>query len=302
MSHTTTKRALIVEGGALRSVFSAGLLDAFLAHQFNPFDLYLGVSAGACNLLGFLSTNSRALSAGNNAAVMPRDNTLDFYTAVAGDRRFLNYRRFLLGGDLINLSWLIDTLFLRLSDSLQTLDLNSTALVIATTEVSSGLPRFTRATATNLRDTLAATMSLPLLHRDFPLLDGCAQTDGGVAANIPIAEALRRGASQVMMVRSRPRDYVKTDTLAHRWIRHRLRSHSALVATMRRRCELHDEAVAQLRAPPPGVQIVDVCPPPEFAAGRFARSRQQLSHGYEAGLEAADAAMAAWAQLPAAGD
>ena len=34
----------------MRSVFSAGLLDGFLARQFNPFDFYIGVSAGAYNL------------------------------------------------------------------------------------------------------------------------------------------------------------------------------------------------------------------------------------------------------------
>jgi len=53
--HKQYRHALIVEGGAMRSVFSAGLLDGFLQRQFNPFDFCIGVSAGASNLAIFLS-------------------------------------------------------------------------------------------------------------------------------------------------------------------------------------------------------------------------------------------------------
>ena len=48
-------RALIVEGGAMRGIFASGVLDAFLAEQFQPYDFAIGVSAGASNLLGYLS-------------------------------------------------------------------------------------------------------------------------------------------------------------------------------------------------------------------------------------------------------
>ena len=50
-----TKTALIVEGGAMRGAFSTGVLDGFLAEEFRPFDLYIGVSAGAANLAAFLA-------------------------------------------------------------------------------------------------------------------------------------------------------------------------------------------------------------------------------------------------------
>ena len=56
LSYSNTEAcALIVEGGAMRSVFSAGLLDGFLYKKFNPFDFYIGVSAGAYNLITYLA-------------------------------------------------------------------------------------------------------------------------------------------------------------------------------------------------------------------------------------------------------
>ena len=47
--------ALVVEGGAMRGVFSTGVLDGFLAACFNPFDGYIGVSSGAGNLAAYLA-------------------------------------------------------------------------------------------------------------------------------------------------------------------------------------------------------------------------------------------------------
>ncbi len=46
-------KALVVEGGAMRGIFAAGVLDAFLEHQHQPYDFAIGVSAGASNLLGY---------------------------------------------------------------------------------------------------------------------------------------------------------------------------------------------------------------------------------------------------------
>ncbi len=40
-----SKHALVVEGGAMRGIFAAGVLDGFIDHQYNPFDFCIGVSA-----------------------------------------------------------------------------------------------------------------------------------------------------------------------------------------------------------------------------------------------------------------
>src|ERR1019366_5945670 len=46
---------LVVEGGAMRGIFAAGVLDVFLEQRFCPFDFAIGVSVGASNLLSFLA-------------------------------------------------------------------------------------------------------------------------------------------------------------------------------------------------------------------------------------------------------
>ena len=50
----SNKKALIVEGGGQRGVFSFGITDTFIKKNFDPFDLYIGVSNGVAVLCWFL--------------------------------------------------------------------------------------------------------------------------------------------------------------------------------------------------------------------------------------------------------
>lgn len=71
-----SKKALIVEGGAMRGIFAAGVLDAFMAEDFKPYDFAIGVSAGVSNLIGYLSHAPR--------------RSLDVITTMATDKTFFN--------------------------------------------------------------------------------------------------------------------------------------------------------------------------------------------------------------------
>lgn len=48
-------KALVVEGGAMRGIFAAGVLDTLIAYNYYDFDFSVGVSAGSTNLVGYLN-------------------------------------------------------------------------------------------------------------------------------------------------------------------------------------------------------------------------------------------------------
>ena len=48
-------KAIVVEGGAMRGIFAAGVLDAYIEADFYPYDFAIGVSAGTSNLANYLS-------------------------------------------------------------------------------------------------------------------------------------------------------------------------------------------------------------------------------------------------------
>jgi predicted patatin/cPLA2 family phospholipase len=279
-STTVYGTALIVEGGAMRSIFSAGLLDRFLQEDFDPFDFYIGISAGAGNLAAFLSGTPR--------------KSLGVYLDLALRKEFIDYRRFLRGGHLIDLDWLFAESLSRGWLDIPAVFKHGKPLYVGVTELASGEAELLRAGPDNLADIIKASTALPLFYRGFPEVDGRPMTDGGIADGIPVRQAIRLGATRIMVVRSRPSGYRKRDTWVHRYIRWKLRRHTRLVAAMRQRVERHAAVAELIRRPPLGVAVVDVCPPDDFVVGRFSRDRHGLLQGYRIGFEAAEDAMARW--------
>jgi len=284
LSHININRcALVVEGGAMRSVFSAGVLDGFLSLQFNPFDLYLGVSAGAYNLLSFLAGISGA--------------SLRAYLELATSKQFINYWRFLGGGHLLDLDWLVQATLHDTSLNPRCLYYSSKPLIISATDVNTGQAVYIETNRENIENAIKASMALPVVYRDFPIIDGRAMTDGGVADGIPVAEAIRQGATHILVIRSRPIDYIKRDSMWHKFIRWKLQEHPALVQTLRKRVSRFEEVIALIRQPPPGIHILEVCPPATFNCGRFNRHKKQLRAGYAVGFSRAKLIMQRWLDL-----
>lgn len=271
---------LIVEGGAMRSVFSAGLLDGFLKYNFNPFDYYIGVSAGASNLVAFSARDF--------------GKSIHIYLTLATGSEFINFRQFLTGGHLLNLDWLCQNIFSQTYLSKTSTCYTDKPIYVCTTAIDTGTAVYTRLDNENIESLLKASMALPFLYKGFPDVNGQPMTDGGIAANLPLAEAIARGARRIMVVRSRHPSYVKKDSLGHQFIRWRLKHYPELVNTMQHRIQQHEETIRLINNPPPDVRIVDVYPPASFKLGRFCQDKHKLLGGYTAGLSAANAAINQW--------
>lgn len=275
----TGHNALVVEGGAIRSIFSAGLLDSFLQHQFDPFDFYIGVSAGASNLAFFLAgLQGKAFQGYLNSVQNPQ---------------FINATRFLKGGNLIDMDWLFDSQISRELEQ-KLIARSDSRFYVGMTDVLTGMSEYHQGMNAELLTALKASMSLPLLYRDFPVYRGRRMTDGGIANGIPVDEAIRLGAKKIMLIRSRHRDYVKSDSLFHKYIRHKLKHYPELHRVMQQRISIHEATRKLIAAPPPGVSIIDITPPTQFTLSRFSKNIKNLQRGYRLGREMADNAIQQW--------
>ncbi|GAL04183.1 hypothetical protein JCM19237_2334 [Photobacterium aphoticum] len=195
-------RALIVEGGAMRGIFASGVLDAFLAEQFQPYDFAIGVSAGASNLLGYLSNAPK--------------RSYNVITELATSKTFYNPRRFLQGGDLVDIEWLWEAAGKQYPIDKHTL-LSNIPLWATVTNVDTGHADYYRINADNMKNAMIATAALPIAYKSPPCFSGGCYTDGGVADSIPVKEAYRRGARDITVILSHPLSY-HMNPAKHPWM------------------------------------------------------------------------------------
>jgi predicted patatin/cPLA2 family phospholipase len=274
------RAAIVVEGGAMRGVFAVGALDVFLENGFHPFDLALGVSAGACNLASHL-----AGQAGRN-----RRSYFDLMT----QRRFIDPRRALYGGSIVDLDWLWEELAHREPLGVGAIVANPTEFVVVGTSGATGGPVYFQPDASNMFDVLKGSCALPMLYRGEVVLGGDRVLDGGVADPIPVEEAYRRGARRILVLRTRPAAFVKGVSLESRILSVLLRRNPRLVEAIRSVPDRYRRAVEFLHRPPPDCTVIQIAPPDALASTRTSRERTRLQQDYDLGRELGLAAMRAW--------
>lgn len=267
------KIALVVEGGAMRGIFATGVMDAFMEANYNPFNLYLGVSAGSTALAAYV-------------AQMYQRNYKIFTTYSLGDD-FISWRKFLRGGHLVDLDWLWEVTIRDMRLDLEKICDTNHEFYVGVTEASTGEAVFLRPTPENLEHMTKASSALPIMYRNKVSLEGQVYVDGGLAAPIPVEAAYKMGASKIMVIRSRPQSYAMKEKPLNTLIsKPFLKEYPALLEAVKSRPNTYAKSIAFMRSPNSRVSILEVNPPESFGTKRLTKDLDQLNMDYELGREA----------------
>jgi predicted patatin/cPLA2 family phospholipase len=276
MNNKNGKSALVVEGGGMRCIFAAGVLHSFGKAGFDPFDLYIGVSAGACHLASHLAGQ--------------HDRNFDITLRYSMTSDFINPWRFLRGGHLMDLDWMWEQTITHFRLNLKHIDeklrtQNKEYLIVATS-METGEALYLRPDENTLEHYLKISSSLPILYRNVLEVNGEKATDGGMADSIPVREAYRRGTMDITVIRSRSADYIKKESpIALAIFSLYFRKYPRLVEKFRKRAENYNASVEFIHSPPEGVRIVEIAPPDNIAIGRTTKNETPLRAAYETGID-----------------
>lgn len=268
-----TKRALVVEGGAMRGIFAAGVLDGFMREKFKPYDVAIGVSAGSTNLIGYLTEDYQ--------------RSYRILTELAQSKDFIDPIRGMLGGHLCDVEWLWRTSYDEIELHFERYLEAKIPLFAVTTRVEDGAPCYFKVTEHNMHQLFPASCAIPIAFRDFPEVDGVAMTDGGVADSIPVLKAYEMGAREITVILSRAKGYRKTSTRSLGVTRRILSQYPKLCDAIEDRSERYNATIDFIENPPADCTIHIIAPPEYMPVGRFTRQRERLEIGYNAGLRAA---------------
>lgn len=189
------KVALVLQGGAVRGAFTAGVLDVFMENNLY-FQYVVGVSAGALISLSYLSKQ-----VGRSRSVV-----VDFMS----DKKFVNPKFLLTRKSLFNFDYLFGEMSTEiLPFDFKTYDESSIKFVVATTSCLTGEPLyFVKDETPDFFKAIAASSSLPFLSA--PVMVGDEPClDGGISVPIPFQKALDDGFDKMIVITTRDKKYRK---------------------------------------------------------------------------------------------
>lgn len=264
-------RALIVEGGAMRGIFTAGILKAFSNRNYSDFDLFVGVSAGACNLASFLSNAN--------------DRNFNGYINLMSKKRFISWRRFFRGKHLMDLDWLWTELNSKYPLDESRFDDLDKEFRIVVTNISNGKAEYLEPNGSNLHNYLLASSSIPVAYRNFVEIDGNKYTDGGVSDPIPIEYCIKRGASEIVILRTRPEKYRSKSDLIDKFFKFLLRRHNFLAKSFENQSKTYNKALETIRENGGNINITQICPEETMQTERASRDIEGLKNDFKMGLQ-----------------
>ena len=271
------KTGLVLEGGALRAIFSSGVCDALLDGKIMT-DYVIGVSAGIAYGVSYVSRQ-------------PRRN-LEVVTRYAPDKRYMGMNN-LVDKDnrsYFGLKFAYDTI--------------PNELIPFDYDTFAAYPGEVEAVVTNLntgkadylpvprRDKnsllLQATCAMPLL---FPIyrIGGQPYLDGGAADSIPWRRALDKGCDRVVVVLTRPRSYRRKPDQMIRLIRKQYKEYPAFVKTMETRAQRYNQDREELFEMEKAGRLLVIAPRSTLGVGRIERDTEKLrllwAEGYQMTVE-----------------
>lgn len=281
------KTGLVLEGGALRTIFSSGVCDAFLDAGLPLPDYTVGVSAGIAYGVSYLSRQSR--------------RNLKLVTTYANDRRYMGWRNMLTPGNRS---------YFGLKFSYETIP---NQLLPFDYDMFEAYPGTVEAVVTNLntgradylpvprRDSpnllLEATCAIPVM---FPVItvDGQPYLDGGCADPIPWRHCFDVGCDRVVVILTRERDYRKEPDGSIRLIQGTFRKYPGFVELMRTRAERYNACREELFRLEAEGKVLVIAPEDTLGCSRTEKDTEVLrglwQSGYFAGRRAAGAVRQLW--------
>ena len=188
------KTALILEGGAMRGMFSCGVTDIFLENGVE-FDGMAGISAGAA-----FGCNFKSRQAGR---------AIRYNKRFCGDWRFCSLRSLLTTGDLYG----VDFCYREIPDSLDPFDRaafrrNPMEFRVGATDARTGEAVYHNCMDGSDGDIqwMRASASMPLVSRPVAL-EGRLLLDGGIADPVPLQYMVGLGYSRNVAVLTQPKGY-----------------------------------------------------------------------------------------------
>lgn len=268
------KTGLILEGGAMRGLFTAGVLDVLMENKI-AFDGVIGVSAGAAFGCNFKSGQiGRAVR---------------YNVRFCRDKRYCGLGSLLKTGDIFNTDFCYGEVPLKLDPfDFDAFEKDPTDFYVVCTDVGTGEALCHRYTGWDDHgfDWIRASASMPLVSRMVEI-EGRKLLDGGIADSIPAACFESLGYTRNVVILTQPEGYRKKKNQALPLVRRKYRAYPKLVEAMERRHLVYNAELDYVAKAKAEGRMFVIQPEGALAVRRIEKNPEKLRAAYEEGRKTA---------------
>ena len=264
------KIGLVLEGGGMRGLFSAGVLDALLELKELSVNGIVGVSSGALFGVNYVSKQ--------------KERAVRYNKKYADDKRYMGLYSWITTGNAVNK----DFAFYELPYKLDVFDNETfkkakTDFYVVMTNVESGKPEYVLIEdAFAQMEYLRATSALPFASKIIET-NGKKYLDGGISDSIPIDFCESLGYDKIIAVLTRPEGTYKEDKLGFLY-KLVYRKYPNLVNSLLNMATDYEKVLAKIKDLENKGKIFVVRPPEVLKIGRLEKNRDKIQKVYDIGL------------------
>lgn len=262
---------LVLEGGGMKGVYTAGVLDFFLDKGLEFKNVY-GVSAGACTMSSFVSKQ--------------RGRARDTFVDYLGEDFYMGFKSLLTTGDIFNVNMSYDLVPRYLNpfdyETFSKFEGNVYAVV---TNIETGKAEYAKLTDMKKGiDYVRASSSLPLVSRNVKI-DGKLYLDGGIADSIPIKKSMDDGNVKNVVIMTKPVGYRREPESNLPLIRLRYLKYPKVYELMKERHISYNKTLDYLEKASKEGRLFLIRPLEDTKIGRLEKDKDKLNALYEAGYK-----------------
>lgn len=266
------KTGLILEGGAMRGMFTAGVMDIFMENGIE-FDGAIGVSAGAA-----FGCNYKSRQPGR---------VIRYNKRFARDPRFCSFRSLIRTGDLFGAEFCYHTI----PDKYDYFDVpayeeNPMDFYVVVTDVETGKAVYvgSEEAGDDSLEFFRASASMPLVSKAVEIR-GKKYLDGGIADSVPIQYFESIGYDRNVLILTQPKGYVKKPSSAAKLMKFVLKDYPMVAKTMENRHNEYNETLEYIAKKEEAGEIIVIRPEAPLDIGRIEHNPDRLQAVYDVGRQ-----------------
>ncbi len=262
---------LVLEGGGMRGLYTCGVLEYFMENDLY-FNYVIGVSAGACNAVSYISRQQRR----NEKVII----------GFVKDWRYMSLRNLILSKSYFGMDFIFDEIPNKhVLFDFETFYKSPGVFLVGATDCRSGQPMYLNKNDLGEQfQALRASASLPMLS---PIVSykGYELLDGGISDSIPIKKSIKDGNTKNIIVLTRNKGYKKRPGKFNALLKLKYRNYPQLIETMLNRYKNYNETLDYIDHLEKEGKAVVIRPSKELEVGRLEKDPQKLHRLLQQGYE-----------------